>query len=58
MQVENGAVSRASVELKQYTQQGACWAYLRWSAGGKRFHGEHGVDGWEDPGSTVLGSAA
>jgi len=24
---------------------------------GNRFHGEHGVDGWEDPGSTVLGSA-
>jgi DNA mismatch endonuclease (patch repair protein) len=33
--VDGGAVSRASVELKQYTDNGACWAYLRWSAGGK-----------------------
>lgn len=44
--VDGGAVSRASIELKQYTDNGACWAYLRWSAGGKTFNRYLGrVDG-------------
>lgn len=44
--VDGSAVSRASIELKQYTDNGACWAYLRWSAGGKTFNRYLGrVDG-------------
>lgn len=33
--VGEGAFARASVELKRYVENGTCWAYLRWSAGGK-----------------------
>ncbi len=36
--IDEGAVARASIELKQYTDNGACWANLRWSAGGKTFN--------------------
>ena len=44
--VDGGAVSRASIELKQYIDSGACWAYLRWSAGGKTLNRYLGrVDG-------------
>jgi DNA mismatch endonuclease (patch repair protein) len=35
---ERGAVARASVELKRYTDGGACWAYVRWYTGGKTFN--------------------
>lgn len=31
----DGTVARASVELKNFGQGSFCWAYLRWSTGGK-----------------------
>ncbi len=53
-----GSTARASIELKQRTNDTACWAYLRWSIGGRtqnryvgRVHGHSRIErlrqGWE-----------
>lgn len=34
---DDGTVARASIELKKYAKPTICFAYLRWSAGGRTF---------------------